>query len=70
MSKINSRHGCFPGHAAHRPADSGNPLYEAILGLVNAGLALLLDWDETSCLLVLRSGETFRLDSDGLTRLG
>lgn len=70
MAETNSRQGCFRGRAAYRPADSGHPVHEAIFSLVNAGFARLLDWDETSCLLVLRSGEIFRLESDGLTRLG
>ncbi len=47
-----------------------NYVYEAIIDLARVGLVLLLDWDDASRLLVLRSGEIFRLDRDGVTRLG
>ena len=45
-------------------------VYDAVLQMVSAGQALLLDRHETSHLLVLRSGEAFSLDRDGITRLG
>jgi len=47
-----------------------NHVYDAIINLGNVGHALLLDWDKTSRLLVLSSGEIFRLDRDSVTRLG
>ena len=53
--------------ADRRPADQ---VYDAITTLAEQGLALLLEWDETSRLVVLRSGEVFRLDVEGVTRLG
>jgi hypothetical protein len=51
------------------PMTCDKQVYEAILSLGTDRIGLVLEWGETSQLLVLPSGERFRLDHDGVTRL-
>ena len=56
-----------PAYADRRPADQ---VHDAITALAEQGVALLLEWNQTSRLMVLRTGEVFWIDVDGVTRLG
>ena len=52
-----ARRRCY-ARAHRRPTDQ---VHDAVIALAEQGLALLLVWDETSRLMVLRTGEVFRL---------